>query len=400
MANIDLNALRKAIREAGHNWEVREVPQGEHHALGNHPSDPHHIQQTIAHRASARPLADPHGADRRRCVRTSRSSSRFRQAGLSIPSSIDWRTRGVIGPVTDQRRCGSCVSFATVGMAAAMAAIELGARDLNLSEADQHFCSSHGASCGGWNNADSLGQIKSRGVVTERAFPYMNAFDSPPVNNPSDTDVWIAPTAAASATAHTTHTRSPTTAVGRRSCSACRSTRASSTSPTSGRSSAGSRSTRTSTRTGAASTPTRWARSAGVTPSWSSATPTPRDAGSAATRGEPASAVPRAPTAPAPASSRWRTARRTSTTRRSTAATASFRRRRCPVVSGVSRSTDKLDVFAAGTSHGIYTAAWEPGDSAWQGWWQIAGRRRGAGHVDLRRLAQQRSPRRLRGRNG
>ena len=88
--------------------------------------------------------------------------------------------------------CGSCVSFATVGMVAAMAALEVGARDLDLSEADAHFCSSHGVSCGGWNNADALGQLKSRGVVTERSFPYMSAFDSPPVNDPSDPDIWKA----------------------------------------------------------------------------------------------------------------------------------------------------------------------------------------------------------------
>ena len=43
------------------------------------------------------------------------------------------------------------------------------------------------------------------------------------------------------------------------------------------------------------------------------------------------------------------------------------------VMSGVSRSSDKLDVFAVGTDGGIYTAAWEPGDPGWQGWWQVAG---------------------------
>ena len=42
-------------------------------------------------------------------------------------------------------------------------------------------------------------------------------------------------------------------------------------------------------------------------------------------------------------------------------------------VFGVSRSTDHLDVFAVGTDHGIYTAAWLPGWSSWQGWWPIAG---------------------------
>ena len=42
-------------------------------------------------------------------------------------------------------------------------------------------------------------------------------------------------------------------------------------------------------------------------------------------------------------------------------------------IHAVSRSTDKLDVFCVGTDRGIYTAAWQPGDTAWRGWWRIAG---------------------------
>jgi hypothetical protein len=43
-------------------------------------------------------------------------------------------------------------------------------------------------------------------------------------------------------------------------------------------------------------------------------------------------------------------------------------------VFGVSRSADKLDIFAVGTDHGIYSAAWEPDFSdGWHGWWQIQG---------------------------
>ena len=67
-------------------------------------------------------------------------------------------------------------------------------RDLTLSAADQHFCSSHGANCGGWNEADGLGQIKSRGVAAESTFPYMAAFDNPPQGNPSNVPdhLWLA----------------------------------------------------------------------------------------------------------------------------------------------------------------------------------------------------------------
>lgn len=40
-------------------------------------------------------------------------------------------------------------------------------------------------------------------------------------------------------------------------------------------------------------------------------------------------------------------------------------------ISAVSRSPDKLDIFACGTDGGIYTAAWQPGDTHWRGWWRI-----------------------------
>src|SRR6201999_3825740 len=41
-------------------------------------------------------------------------------------------------------------------------------------------------------------------------------------------------------------------------------------------------------------------------------------------------------------------------------------------VHGVSRSTDKLDIFVTGTDQHVYTAAWEPDFAdGWHGWWRI-----------------------------
>ena len=41
-------------------------------------------------------------------------------------------------------------------------------------------------------------------------------------------------------------------------------------------------------------------------------------------------------------------------------------------VHGVSRSTDKLDIFVTGTDRHTYTAAWEPDFAdAWHGWWNL-----------------------------
>jgi C1A family cysteine protease len=95
----------------------------------------------------------------------------------SFDLEIDWRTKngGKVSPVKDQGTCGSCVSFGTVGLLESMALIETG-NLLDLSEADLHFCSSHGASCNGWFPSAALQSVKSRGVCNEAHFPYNTAF--------------------------------------------------------------------------------------------------------------------------------------------------------------------------------------------------------------------------------
>ena len=185
MATLNVKELQDAVAKAGSTWLVRALPPDEPaHGLGWEPSPPAEIQQAEA-------VAQVLVRDRLQLA------SLFQAGGSKMalaagaptaparPSAFDWRSRSVIGPVRNQRYCGSCVSFATTGLVAAQAGIELSTVDLLLSEADQHFCSSHGASCGGWNNAASLNQIKTRGVSTDATFPYMTAFDSPPVLVPA-----------------------------------------------------------------------------------------------------------------------------------------------------------------------------------------------------------------------
>jgi hypothetical protein len=106
--------------------------------------------------------------------------------------AVDWRNHNGnhVTSVKDQQNCGSCVSFCCTGLVESMASIEKG-QLLDLSEADSHFCSSHGASCGGWNADDCLEQIKQRGVVPDALFPYSTAFASPPVVDPNPPHYWM-----------------------------------------------------------------------------------------------------------------------------------------------------------------------------------------------------------------
>jgi C1A family cysteine protease len=89
---------------------------------------------------------------------------------------VDWRNRNGnhVPPVEDQGNCGSCVSFCTCAVVSSMGSIETGTM-VDLSEADLHFCSSHGANCGGWWPSDALESVRVRGVADEAEFPYGSA---------------------------------------------------------------------------------------------------------------------------------------------------------------------------------------------------------------------------------
>ena len=104
----------------------------------------------------------------------------------AFAAAVDWRNKNGnhVSAVRDQGGCGSCVSFACVATIESMAHIERGVW-IDLSEADSHFCSSHGANCGGWWPDQCLDQAKSRGVCDDPCFPYASAFP----NN----DIWSGP---------------------------------------------------------------------------------------------------------------------------------------------------------------------------------------------------------------
>ena len=98
-------------------------------------------------------------------------------AAPGFAPAIDWRNNNGnhVTPVRDQGGCGSCVSFGSMALIESMAHIETG-RWIDLSEADSHFCSSHGANCSGWWPDQCLDQVLARGVCDEVGFPYPSAF--------------------------------------------------------------------------------------------------------------------------------------------------------------------------------------------------------------------------------
>ena len=295
------------------------------------------------------------------------------------PRVVDWRSRNVIGPVTDQERCGSCVSFATAGLVGAMAAIEHGTAPISLSEADSHFNSSHGPNCGGWDNGTALNQMRQRGVVALTDEPYDAAFDTPRVMDPEfpGQSLWVAHTRAVADRERKAYTIMDVSAW----TGDDRKTYLANVGPLvcefqvydnfyaggvyrqgNGKNPEG----HAVLVVGYNDDEQCWI----CRNSWglNFAGPAKADGTGAgyfkigyAECGIDNEAFFGAQGIVEPASPRWGgwwpvqggiAAPNTS-------------------VFGVSRSADKLDIFCAGTDHGIDTAAWQPGDTTWHGWWGV-----------------------------
>jgi len=87
---------------------------------------------------------------------------------------IDWRTKGVIGAVKDQGKCGSCWSFSTVGPIEEHYAIKYN-KSIILAEQQLVDCSwPYGNNgCGGGLFANGYGYVKQYGAMLGASYPYV-----------------------------------------------------------------------------------------------------------------------------------------------------------------------------------------------------------------------------------
>ena len=126
----DLNVLSERISAANLTWRVRAVPSDEVHGLGADEPQPSE-GVAAAEQLGQSPLSEVRvGNANVLAIRGLRLEDLLHRLRFR-PSRFDWRDRGVVGPVTHQGHCGSCVSFATAGLVAAQAAIELGTKGLD-----------------------------------------------------------------------------------------------------------------------------------------------------------------------------------------------------------------------------------------------------------------------------
>lgn len=93
---------------------------------------------------------------------------------LNLPSAIDWRERGAVTRVKDQRECGSCYAFATVGALESQLFLKTG-KLIELSEQEIVDCArNYGTvNCYGGFPPTVYGYFKDKGGVSRAAdYPF------------------------------------------------------------------------------------------------------------------------------------------------------------------------------------------------------------------------------------
>merc|ERR1719253_328276 len=93
-------------------------------------------------------------------------------ANFTAPDAVDWRKKGVVTPVKDQGRCGSCWAFsATSEVESSMA---LAGKGLPILAPQQVVsCDTYDGGCNGGDLPSAFQYIqKARGIVKESQYPY------------------------------------------------------------------------------------------------------------------------------------------------------------------------------------------------------------------------------------
>jgi len=109
-----------------------------------------------------------------------------------LPTEVDWRKRGVVTPVKDQGRCGSCWAFGTVEQVESYYALANNGSQTVLAPQQLVSCMDNPNQCGGTGGCSGataelgMGYISQYGLVKESDLPYESGTSGDDETCPSD----------------------------------------------------------------------------------------------------------------------------------------------------------------------------------------------------------------------
>ena len=192
-------SVSATLMDRFYNWAETHkvaVPEGEHeflHLLTNWKNNDRIIDETnsknltyvLGHNAfsgmSSEEFAEHmhFGLNREMIASSAPALMQGFESVVSVPASVDWRTKGAVTPVKNQQSCGSCWSFSTTGALEGIYAIKR-ANLVSFSEqqlVDCDYIRAGGTSlgCNGGDMQSAMEWIgKNNGLCTEQAYPYVS----------------------------------------------------------------------------------------------------------------------------------------------------------------------------------------------------------------------------------